>query len=164
MRKTPVVSTMAAIAALVCAGAAQAQKTRDYTSKVPHYTFSDTLEEQLKELKTNPLLLRFHASRAKMAGDPHRPIYHYVNPEARLNDPNGLSFWQGRWHLFYQAYPPEDSRQHWGHAMSKDLKRQGFTFVGSTICYAFMQATGMMNDHLVGCFRYGEIESQAPNL
>jgi DNA-3-methyladenine glycosylase I len=36
-------------------------------------------------------------------------------------------------------------------AMSKDLKKRGFTFVGSTICYAFMQATGMVNDHLVGC-------------
>ena len=39
-------------------------------------------------------------------------------------------------------------------AMSKDLKERGFTFVGSTICYAFMQATGMVNDHLTGCFRY----------
>ena len=38
--------------------------------------------------------------------------------------------------------------------MSRDLKKRGFTFVGSTICYAFMQATGMVNDHLVGCFRY----------
>ena len=39
-------------------------------------------------------------------------------------------------------------------AMSKDLKRRGFTFVGSTICYAFMQATGMVNDHLRNCHRY----------
>jgi DNA-3-methyladenine glycosylase I len=39
-------------------------------------------------------------------------------------------------------------------AMSKDLRRRGFRFVGSTICYAFMQATGMVNDHLVDCFRY----------
>jgi DNA-3-methyladenine glycosylase I len=39
-------------------------------------------------------------------------------------------------------------------AMSKDLKRRGFKFVGSTICYAFMQATGMVNDHIVDCFRY----------
>jgi DNA-3-methyladenine glycosylase I len=39
-------------------------------------------------------------------------------------------------------------------AMSKDLKRRGFRFVGSTICYAFMQATGMVNDHAVDCFRY----------
>ena len=42
-------------------------------------------------------------------------------------------------------------------AMSRDLKKRGFTFVGSTICYAFMQATGMVNDHLVGCFRHKQI-------
>ena len=42
-------------------------------------------------------------------------------------------------------------------ALSRDLKQRGFKFVGSTICYAHMQATGMVNDHLVGCFRHGEI-------
>jgi DNA-3-methyladenine glycosylase I len=42
-------------------------------------------------------------------------------------------------------------------AMSKDLKRRGFNFVGSTICYAFMQACGLVNDHLVSCFRYDEV-------
>ena len=40
--------------------------------------------------------------------------------------------------------------------MSKELRRRGFRFVGPTICYAFMQATGMVNDHITGCFRYGE--------
>ncbi|MDM7923407.1 MAG: DNA-3-methyladenine glycosylase I [Pyrinomonadaceae bacterium] len=43
-------------------------------------------------------------------------------------------------------------------AISKDLKKRGFNFVGSTIMYAFMQATGMANDHLTSCFRYKEIE------
>ena len=43
--------------------------------------------------------------------------------------------------------------------MSKDLKRRGFTFVGPTICYSFMQAVGMVNDHLVGCFRHGELKN-----
>lgn len=42
--------------------------------------------------------------------------------------------------------------------MSKDLKKHGFRFVGPTICYAFMQAVGMVNDHVTGCFRYGEIQ------
>jgi DNA-3-methyladenine glycosylase I len=42
-------------------------------------------------------------------------------------------------------------------AMSKDLKKRGFRFVGSTICYAFLQATGMVNDHLVTCFRYRQL-------
>jgi DNA-3-methyladenine glycosylase I len=43
-------------------------------------------------------------------------------------------------------------------AMSKDLLKRGFKFVGSTICYAFMQATGMVNDHVLECFRYREIK------
>ena len=41
-------------------------------------------------------------------------------------------------------------------AMSKDLKRRGFNFIGSTICYAFMQAVGMVNDHALDCFRYSQ--------
>ena len=44
-------------------------------------------------------------------------------------------------------------------AMSKDLKRRGFNFVGSTICYAFMQAVGMVNDHAVTCFRYAGLKT-----
>lgn len=44
-------------------------------------------------------------------------------------------------------------------AMSKDLKKRGFKFVGSTICYAFMQAAGMVNDHLISCFRYEEVNA-----
>ena len=90
-------------------------------SAVPFHTFPTTLEEQERALAANPLLQRLHAARAGYADDPLRPLYHYVNPEASLNDPNGLCFWQGRWHLFYQAYPPEDTRQHWGHAVSDDL-------------------------------------------
>jgi DNA-3-methyladenine glycosylase I len=42
-------------------------------------------------------------------------------------------------------------------AMSKDLKRRGFRFVGPTVCYAFMQATGLVNDHVVDCFRFEEV-------
>jgi len=48
-------------------------------------------------------------------------------------------------------------------AISKDLKKRGFNFVGSTIMYAFMQATGMVNDHLVTCFRYNEIKLEVPS-
>jgi len=46
-------------------------------------------------------------------------------------------------------------------AMSKDLKRRAFNFVGSTICYAFMQAVGMVNDHTTDCFRYEGIRKSA---
>jgi len=49
------------------------------------------------------------------------------------------------------ASTPESDR------MSKDLRQRGFNFVGSTICYAFMQAVGLVNDHLVDCFRYRQI-------
>jgi len=45
-------------------------------------------------------------------------------------------------------------------ALSKDLKKRGFRFVGTTICYAFMQATGLVNDHLVTCFRHREVSAR----
>jgi DNA-3-methyladenine glycosylase I len=45
-------------------------------------------------------------------------------------------------------------------AMSKDLQKRGFKFIGPTICYAFMQAVGMVNDHIVNCFRYKELENK----
>ena len=47
-------------------------------------------------------------------------------------------------------------------AISKDLRKRGFNFVGSTIMYAFMQATGMVNDHLMSCFRYKEVSQNRP--
>lgn len=92
-----------------------------FLSPVPKYSFSTTLSQQEAELATNPLLARFRDSRKKQASDRYRPFYHFVSPESTLNDPNGLAYWQGNWHMFYQAYPPEDKRQHWGHAISKDL-------------------------------------------
>jgi beta-fructofuranosidase len=103
-----------------------------FASPVPKQTFSRTLAEQLKELETCVLMRRFAASRKRLAADRYRPAYHFVSPESQLNDPNGLCFWQGRWHLFYQAYPPDEfpdaadipkRRQHWGHAVSEDLVR-----------------------------------------
>ena len=97
------------------------EKELDYTSRVPKYTFADTLEEQEAQLRASPLMRRLIESRKSVAGERYRPIYHYINPEHTLNDPNGLYFWKGRWHLFYQAYPPGDPRQHWGHAISDDL-------------------------------------------
>ena len=93
----------------------------NHTSAVAQYSFGDTLAEQEAQLQTNPLLQRFRDTRQAKAGDPVRPIYHFCNPDGRLNDPNGLCFWQGRWHLFYQAFPPEDPRPHWAHAVSDDL-------------------------------------------
>ena len=60
---------------------------------------------------------------------------------------------QNRWDRLEQipASTPESD------VLSKDLKRHGFSFVGTTICYAYMQAVGMVNDHLVGCYRHAEL-------
>ncbi len=93
----------------------------DFASKVPQRIYATAQDEQVKQLKTDELMMRFAESRKRLSSDPYRPIYHYVNPEGNLNDPNGLCYWQGRYHLFYQAYPPEDPRQHWGHSVSDDL-------------------------------------------
>jgi len=60
----------------------------------------------------------------------------------------------GRWRSVAEV-PAETERSG---AMSKDLKRRGFRFVGPTICNAFMQATGMVNDHVTSCFRYAELQ------
>jgi DNA-3-methyladenine glycosylase I len=60
---------------------------------------------------------------------------------------------QNKWKTLAQI--PVSTRE--SDAMSKDLKTRGFKFVGSTICYAFMQAAGMVNDHLVSCFRYKDV-------
>jgi len=93
-----------------------------YTSLVPKFTFGKTLKEQEEQLKNNPLMLRFAEARKQAAiANPNRPIYHMTSAEGRLGDPNGLAFWQGRWHMFYQGFPPDDGRQHWGHVVSDDL-------------------------------------------
>ncbi|MBU1567504.1 MAG: DNA-3-methyladenine glycosylase I [Proteobacteria bacterium] len=60
---------------------------------------------------------------------------------------------QNEWHSITDL-PTRTERSD---AMSKDLQRRGFNFIGSTICYSFMQAVGMVNDHIVGCFRHAEV-------
>lgn len=72
-----------------------------------------------------------------------RYIWQFVGGTPKVN----------RWKTL-KAIPPRTPESD---AMSVDLKTRGFRFVGSTICYAFMQATGMVNDHLVGCFRYRQV-------
>ncbi|GHB96920.1 DNA-3-methyladenine glycosylase I [Cerasicoccus arenae] len=61
---------------------------------------------------------------------------------------------QNRWNQFSDI--PAKTKE--SDAMSKDLKKRGFNFVGSTICYAFMQAMGMVNDHTTDCFRYKKVQ------
>jgi DNA-3-methyladenine glycosylase I len=75
-----------------------------------------------------------------------RYIWRFVDGAPRVNSWRGL-----------ERVP---ARTEQSDAMSKDLKKRGFRFVGTTICYAFMQAVGMVNDHLVDCFRYREIKTK----
>jgi DNA-3-methyladenine glycosylase I len=79
----------------------------------------------------------------KEFGSFDRYVWQFVGGKPRVNAIKSLSQIQ--------------SRTAESDALSKDLKKRGFTFVGSTICYAFMQAVGMVNDHLVTCFRYGQV-------
>ena len=74
-----------------------------------------------------------------------RYIWQFVNGRPKINHWKSLSE--------IPAQTPESD------TMSKDLKKRGFKFVGSTICYAYMQAVGMVNDHTVDCFRYREINA-----
>jgi len=76
----------------------------------------------------------------KEFGSFDRYIWQFVGGKPRVNSPKSMKQ--------VPARTPESD------AMSKDLKKRGFKFVGSTICYAFMQAVGMVNDHVAGCFRY----------
>jgi len=79
----------------------------------------------------------------KEFGSFNKYIWQFVGGEPRMN----------RWKSLKDL--PAKTRE--SDAMSEDLKKRGFSFVGSTICYAHMQATGMVNDHLISCFRYKEV-------
>lgn len=74
-------------------------------------------------------------------------IWRYVAGEPRQNS------WQS-----LAALPPSTAESD---LMSRELKKRGFNFVGPTICYAFMQATGMVNDHIVSCYRHQELQNSA---
>lgn len=90
-------------------------------SPVPREIYAKDLRVQMVQLKDSALLARFSISRKELEKDPHRPLYHATSPECAMHDANGLCFYKGNWHLFYQAYPPEYPKQHWGHLVSNDL-------------------------------------------
>jgi DNA-3-methyladenine glycosylase I len=81
----------------------------------------------------------------KEYGSFDRYIWSFVNHQIQINSWDSLSEIPARTEI--------------SDKMSKDLSKRGFKFVGSTICYSFMQAAGMVNDHVIGCFRYRELSS-----
>jgi DNA-3-methyladenine glycosylase I len=111
---------------------------------------------KIKKLLANPGLIRnrlkiasaVRNARAFLAvqeefGTFDRYIWRFVDGRPIINHPRSMKD------------VPARTRE--SDAMSKDLKQRGFNFIGSTICYAHMQATGMVNDHLTHCFRHGEL-------
>lgn len=91
--------------------------------------FPGKLNEQIDALKNDSLLAEYKECRKKTADDRYRPVYHYTAPYELLNDPNGLCFWNGMWHLFYQHIVPIEENGvvnswgtiYWSHIVSKDL-------------------------------------------
>ncbi|MFT5166175.1 MAG: DNA-3-methyladenine glycosylase I [Saprospiraceae bacterium] len=97
------------------------------------------------KLKVNAFIVnaQLYLDTQKEFGTFDQYIWQFVNHKPITNKNNNLST--------VLATTPESE------AMSKDLKKRGFKFVGPTICYAFMQACGMVNDHTIDCFRYKEV-------
>lgn len=113
-------------------------------------------DRKRQELKQNPQIVR---NRLKIdAAITNARAFLEVQAEHGSFDRYIWGFTDGRvvqndWHRPAQI-PASDERSE---AMSKDLKRRGFKFVGPTICYALMQATGMVNDHTTNCYRHAEL-------
>ena len=122
--------------------------------KVAHYS-----ERQIQKLESDPAIIR---NRMKIeAAVRNARAFLKIREEFRDFDSYCWRFVGGRpklnhWKATRQvpATSPESD------AFSKDLKHRGFSFVGPTVVYAYMQAVGMVNDHLVDCFRYREISSR----
>jgi len=117
-------------------------------------------DQKVQELLANPEIVRnrlkiqaaIQNARAFLAlqsqyGSFDAFLWRFVDGQPRQND------WQTMQDI------PASTKE--SDAMSKELKRRGFTFVGTTICYAFMQAVGMVNDHIVECFRWQEVQLPA---
>jgi DNA-3-methyladenine glycosylase I len=117
-------------------------------------------DEDVKRLMANPDVIR---NRAKILAAINNAVrLKEVQKEFSSFDAFVWKFVQGKTlnntltNLSNMPAETEESRM-----MSKEMKKRGFRFVGPTICYAFMQAVGLVNDHLIDCFRYGEIKKMA---
>jgi DNA-3-methyladenine glycosylase I len=113
-------------------------------------------KEKVSKLLTNPGIIR---NRLKIQGAiKNAQLFLEIQKEVGTFDKFIWSF-VGKKPLQNRFKDPKQipARTSESDEMSKELKKRGFTFAGSTICYAFMQAAGLVNDHLVDCFRYKEI-------
>ncbi len=115
-------------------------------------------DEDVRRLMENPSVIR---NRAKILAAVNNAVrFKEVQKEFGSFDAFVWKFVKGKpvnnalKHFSNMPAETEESRM-----MSRELKKRGFKFVGPTICYAFMQAVGLVNDHLTDCFRYGEIKN-----
>lgn len=114
-------------------------------------------DQKIQELLANPEIVRnrlkiqatIQNARAFLAVQSHHGSFDVFLWQCVGGQPR-----QNAWQSLQEV--PASTRE--SDAMSKELKRNGFTFVGTTICYAFMQAVGMVNDHIVECFRWQEVQ------
>jgi DNA-3-methyladenine glycosylase I len=120
-------------------------------AKVARYT-----QPKINQLLANPGIIR---NRLKIASAVRNArAFLAVQEEFGSFDRYIWRFVEGRPIINYpRSMKDVPARTRESDAMSKDLKQRGFNFIGSTICYAHMQATGMVNDHLVQCFRHSEL-------
>ena len=125
----------------------EAKKMAKYTEAKRAKLLADTGIIRNK-LKVNAFIVnaQLYLDTQKEFGTFDKYIWQFVNHKPITNKNKNLST--------VPAATPESE------AMSKDLKKRGFKFVGATICYAFMQACGMVNDHTTNCFRHKEIKGR----
>ena len=121
-----------------------AQKIARYTERRVNRLLADAgiVRNRLKILATIQNAKSFLAVQTEF-GTFDSYIWRFIGGTPKQNTRRGMKL--------VPARTPESD------AMSKDLQQRGFKFVGSTICYAYMQATGMVNDHLVRCFRHAQL-------
>ena len=119
--------------------------------RIAAYTSAD-----IEARRADPRIIRNRAKIKATVGNARATLR--VIDELGSLDALVWSFVEGRpWRNAFRSLDDLPADTETSRAMSRDLKRRGFKFVGPTICYAFMQAAGLVNDHLVTCFRYLEV-------
>jgi DNA-3-methyladenine glycosylase I len=138
------------------------RKRNNYREAFDNFQIADVAaykKSKVRELLNNPGLIR-NRLKIESAIDNARCVLvvqkEFGTLDAYLWQFVGETPKQNRW----KAFDSLPARTAESDAMSKDLRKRGFRFVGSTICYAFMQAVGMVNDHLTNCFRYKEVKGR----
>lgn len=130
---------------------------RELFSQLDPKNIAKFTDKQLEKILTNPAIIR---NRLKVFGI-RRNAQAFLEVQAEFKQFSHY-LWQfvdgmpkqNKWRSLAQvpAHTVESD------VLSKDLKKRGFTFVGSTICYAYMQAVGLVNDHIISCYRYKDLK------